>query len=251
MENNDVTIVSAFMANVTAPKYLETNENYKKYTEHFIPLLQANVNKVIFIDITVADKYKSYENHNTRIVPFVKESNYLYDHMHKITDFHLSTNNNEKDTIEFMLTICHKTEWMKQAIQLNYFQTEKFTWIDFGIGHVFKNRCSAEEIVEKINSLQYKHYENVRIGGIWNINYQFTGNIYKNVAWYFAGGVFGGSGEALIRFADLMKEKCIDIITNKNTIMWEVNIWYLIWSENRDLFNIYTCDHDNRIIDNY
>jgi hypothetical protein len=251
MENSNVTIVSAFMANITAPEYLKTNENYKKFTEHFIPLLRANVNKVIFIDTAVIDKYKSYENHNTKIVPFVKESNYLYDHMDKITNFQLNTNNHEKDTIEFMLTICHKPEWMKQAIHLNHFQTTKFIWIDFGIGHVFKNKCSPEEIVEKINSLQHKHYDNIRIGGIWNINYQFNNDIYKNVAWYFAGGVFGGNGTTLIKFADLMKEKCIDIITKKNTIMWEVNIWYLIWCENRDLFDIYTCDHDNRIIDNY
>ena len=107
MENNDVTIVSAFMANITAAKYLETNENNRKYDEHFIPLLRANVNKVIFIDTTVIDKYKSYENHNTKIVPFVKESGYLYGHIDKLTDFYLNTNNPEKDTVEFMFTMCN------------------------------------------------------------------------------------------------------------------------------------------------
>ena len=249
MENNDVTIVSAFMANITAAKYLETNENNRKYDEHFIPLLRANVNKVIFIDTTVIDKYKSYENHNTKIVPFVKESGYLYGHIDKLTDFYLNTNNPEKDTVEFMFTMCNKTEWVREATTLNYFNTNRFMWIDFGIRHIF--RCTDEEFIEKIEGLNSKTHDGVRIGTIWNLNSKYIFDIYRTISWYFAGGVFGGNAATLLKFADLMKEKCIDIVTNKNSIMWEVNIWYLIWCENPELFDIYGCDHDNRIIDNY
>jgi hypothetical protein len=145
MENTDVTIVSAFMANITAAKYLETNENNRKYDEHFIPLLRANVNKVIFIDTTVIDKYKSYENHNTKIVSFVKESGYLYGHIDNLANFCLNTNNPEKDTVEFMFTMCNKTEWVREATTLNYFNTNRFMWVDFGIRHIF--RCNDEEFI--------------------------------------------------------------------------------------------------------
>ena len=48
-----------------------------------------------------------------------------------------------------------------------------------------------------------------------------------------------------------MKTKYIEIITTKNTIMWEVNIWYLIYKENNDLFDLYLSNHDDSIIDNY
>ena len=48
-----------------------------------------------------------------------------------------------------------------------------------------------------------------------------------------------------------MKEKCIKIIKSRNSIMWEVNIWYLIYLENKELFQPYLCDHNNTIIDNY
>ena len=40
-------------------------------------------------------------------------------------------------------------------------------------------------------------------------------------------------------------------MTSKNTIMWEVNIWYLIYKENKELFNSYGCNHDKTLIDNY
>ena len=52
-------------------------------------------------------------------------------------------------------------------------------------------------------------------------------------------------------YADLMKEKCIYIMTTKNTIMWEVNIWYLIYQENPDLFDLYDCEHDRTMIAGY
>lgn len=56
---------------------------------------------------------------------------------------------------------------------------------------------------------------------------------------------------SLEKFASLIKSKCIDIMTSKNTIMWEVNIWYLIYKENKSLFDIYNCNHNSSLIDNY
>lgn len=158
-----------------------------------------------------------------------------------------------KDTIEFMFTMCNKTEWIKKAIEINPFNTQHFIWVDFGIKHIFKN-YSDEEFIKKIDNLKYKLYDNLRIGGIWNINYSYNIDIFKDVAWYFAGGVFGGNSESLLNFSDQMKSYCIFLITTKNTIMWEVNIWYLIYISNINntyLFNIYNCDHNQSLIDNY
>jgi len=76
-------------------------------------------------------------------------------------------------------------------------------------------------------------------------------DIYKNIKWYFAGSVFGGNETTLFDFADKMKEKCIQIINNKQTLMWEINVWYLIYLENREMFNSYICNHDTSIISNY
>ena len=166
-----------------------------------------------------------------------------------LTNFHLHTNTTEKDTIEYMFTMCNKTEWIRQAIGLNYFNTEQFVWVDFGIRHVF--RCDDESYISILESLTNKNYENVRIGNIWNLHQQYLFNIYKDITWYFAGGVFGGNKDKLLIFADLMKEKCLQILSQKKTIMWEVNIWYLIYLENNELFYPYHCDHNDTILKNY
>jgi hypothetical protein len=251
-ETKKTTIVSAFMANITTPQCLETNENNKKYTEYFIPLLQANVDKIIFIDDSVVDKYKMYENKNTRIVPFRKESNYLYEHMNKITNFNLNNNNPDKDTIQYMFTMCHKTEWVKMAIEMYpHMEAEKrqYIWVDFGVKHMCK--CTNEEFTTKIERLGNTDNQKVRIASIWDLNVEKSNNIYKDMSWYFGGSVFGGSKNFLIEFARLMKQICLEIIETRQTIMWEVNIWYLVYKRFRFLFMPYTCDHNASILDNY
>jgi hypothetical protein len=216
-----------------------------------ILFLKAKIPKIIFVDEGMYEKIKTLENEYSKIVLINKTDYELYQYMNHdvLTNFSLNTDNPAKDTIEFMFTMCNKTEWVREATTLNYFNTNRFMWVDFGIRHIFK--CNDEEFIEKIEKLNSKAHDGVRIGTIWNLNSKYIFDIYRTISWYFAGGVFGGNAVNLLKFADLMKEKCIDIITKKNTIMWEVNIWYLIWCENPELFDIYACDHDNRIIDNY
>jgi len=71
------------------------------------------------------------------------------------------------------------------------------------------------------------------------------------VAWFFAGSIVGGNSETLLKFADIMKEFCMNIIKEKNHIMWEVNIWYLIYKEYPEIFDFYPCDHNASILQNY
>ena len=76
----------------------------------------------------------------------------------------------------------------------------------------------------------------MRICSLWNLQVRYVFNIYKDVIWYFAGSIFGGHKDALLVFHKKMEEKCLEIIRTKNTIMWEINIWYLIYKKNKHLF---------------
>jgi len=69
--------------------------------------------------------------------------------------------------------------------------------------------------------------------------------------WLFLGGIFGGSSKKLVEFADLTKRKCIETIKKENTIMWEVNIWYLIYLEHPELFDTYISDHNKTMLIEY
>ena len=239
------TIVSAFISNVNSRK----DRTIEKYIEYGKVLLQTKIQKIIFIDELLFDEIKNYSNELTYLIPIKKESIYLYKYKDLLTNFNLNSTSPEKDSLEYMFTMCSKTEWIKKAIELNYFNTQNFIWLDFGIKHIFN--CDDNEFITKIENINNKIYKKIRIGSIWNPDIQYYGDIYKDIRWYFAGGVFGGDINSLLLFLEKTKEMCIKIIQEKNTIMWEVNIWYLIYKEMPELFDCYNCDHNSSLIDNY
>ena len=238
------TLVSGFLSNSN------TYRNSDKYYELGVKLLKINVPKIIFVDELMYEKIKTCANEYTKIILYDKTRSYLYPYINteSLCNFEVNTDLHSKDTMEYIFVQCNKTEWIKNAIEINYFNTNQFVWIDFGIRHVI---TSDENFNTYVLNLQNKSCVKVRIGSIWNVNNIYNINIYTQIAWYFAGGVFGGDKDALLAFSEKMKTKCIQIITDKQTLMWETNIWYLIFKENPWLFSCYQCDHNDSIIYNY
>jgi hypothetical protein len=230
------TIVSAFISNVNS------NRNIEKYIEYGKKLCSININKVIFIEEHIYNTYFKNQNFPLTIFIFInKENIYLYKYTaDDLINFNmLQTDNPSKDTIEYMYVQCSKTELVRLAIELNIFNTNQFIWVDFGIYHIMNN--DEELFIHLITNLNNKSYENIRIasGTCYNLE-QF----YTKIQWFFLGGIFGGHKDKLLEFADLMKQKCIDIMTNEKTIIWEVNIWFLIFLENQELFDRYIANHN-------
>lgn len=242
------TIVSSFI-NVLHPE--RTDKSVETYFQNGILLLKSNIPKIIFVDDIMYDKIKDYQNHTTKIILVDKKNYYFYSYLNTehLQGFYLNTENPKKDNIEFMMTICLKTEWMREAIDINPFGSDQFIWVDFGIRHVFN--CDDTAFTNTLERLTQKTHDKIRIASIWDLHHKTNKNVYEEILWYFAGGVFGGSKEKILVFADLMKEKCLQIIDEKKTLMWEVNIWYLIYLENKEIFDCYYCDHNNTIITNY
>ena len=110
------TIVSAFVSNV--------NSRYENSINHYFELgkilLLSSVPKIIFVDEPmfdlIGDNYDKTVNH---IVKINKCDSYLYDYASMLTKFNINSTNVSKDTIEFMFTMCNKTEWIKKAIEIN------------------------------------------------------------------------------------------------------------------------------------
>ena len=188
------TIVSAFISNVNS----RIDRDIIKYYEHGKILFKSTTPKIIFIDKNMSSLIKEtdYNKDNTIFIEIKKDNCYLYQYLDLLNNFNLNTDNPNKDTLEFIFTMCNKTEWIKEAIQLNHFKTDNFIWIDFGIKHVLK--CHDDQIINKLNNLSNKVYSKIRIGTIWNLNNTYNIDIYRDISWYFAGGVFGGNSQTLI-----------------------------------------------------
>ena len=99
--------------------------------------------------------------------------------------------------------------------------------------------------------LQKTKFEKVHIAGIWpSHGYSSMTDVRNKPLWYFAGSVFGGPADSLIVFADKLKDKVAEAIRNKY-LTWEINHWYLVFQENAHLFDVYYCDHNRSILENY
>jgi len=241
------TIVSSFISDVNSRE----DRDLFKYFECGKHLIRSKINKIIFLDEKMFElvKKEGYDNNNTVIIITKKTDIYLYNYQNTLINT-VNTDNPNKDTLEYFMTICNKTEWMREAINRNPFNTENFIWVDFGIKHVF-NHSSDEEFMTKLENLQNKSYDKIRIGRIWDLNISYNVNLFKQICWWFAGGVFGGNKNSLLLFSDKMKETCLSIIETHKTLFWEVNIWYIVYINNKDMFSPYICDHNSSLFDNY
>lgn len=251
MEVVRTTIVTAFMTKINNIDF----RSYNTYIDYGNKLLSLGFPVVMFIEQYMYDlHYKDREHFypSCRFVIFERYENYLYEYLPLVTKYEVISNNPSKDTIGYMFVQCYKTEWLRKAIHLNPFQTENFTWIDFGIYHMIQD---DQLLKESVGKLVMKQYPLVRIAScidpLASCKVSETCLIYHQVVWFFAGSIVGGNPESLLKFADRMKEFCIKIMKEKNHIMWEVNIWYLVYREFPEIFDFYLCDHNISIIQNY
>ena len=224
-----------------------TNRSIEKYIEFGKKLCQININKVIFIEEYIFNLYFKDELYPTTTFYITnKENLYLYKYKDELINFDkLYTDNPTKDTREYMYIQCNKTEWIREAIEKNPYNSTQFIWIDFGIYHMIKD---YEVFSTSIIELKNKSYENIRISsGVYNNPI----SIYTHVHWGFLGSIFGGNSVKMLQLADLTKEKCIETIKNQKLIMWEINIWFLVFLEHKELFDRYFCNHNQSILTDY
>ena len=237
------TIVTCFVCNINNRK----DRPIDKYIELGKVLLETKIPKVIFMDEQIYDKFSDYFNEYNFFIKINQKDLYLNNYSDKITCLDINTTFKDKDTLNYFYNMGNKTEFIKRATLLNIFNTPNFIWIDFGIKHMFN--CDNNDFIKIIENLNNKVYDNqLRISSIWNLQQKYVFDIYKDITWYFAGSVFGGSKEKLIEFADKTKDMYLRVIEEKKTLMWEVNIWYLVYIENPDLFTPYYCGHNSSII---
>ena len=142
------TIVSAFVSDINS----RHDRNINNYYLFGKLLLKSTTPKIIFLDEPMLNLIQSndYDKDRTLLIKYNKDDIYLYKYINNLHNFKLNTDNPSKDTLEYMFTMCNKTEWMKKAIENDIFNSDNFIWIDFGIKQVCN--CSEEEFIKKSNN---------------------------------------------------------------------------------------------------
>ena len=227
------TIVTAFMTQINNIDF----RSAEQYMEYGNKILMLPIPKILFLESHIYETYYSNISNTfpmTTFLLFERNENYLFPFLKDWTPSILHTNNPNKDTPEYMMVQCHKTEWIKMAIQKNPYHTTDFTWVDFGIYHMIQNE---ESFKHHLTHLSHKSYPLIRIASCINPNESCSIDLFSRVVWFFCGSIIGGNSEILMKFADIMKEKCLLLLQERKHLTWEVNIWYMLFHEHKDLFD--------------
>lgn len=232
------------------------------------PALEKQLN--VFVDVKTQTVFVQFEGANM----------YFHKYKRRITRFHLNTPNPKKDTLEYMFVQCFKTEWMRMAVQLCETQFAKtwlpsscstnniqYIWNDFGIYHMFeKHHAEDKDALFRESYLQLETrcsrrfvdacssgypFQSVYFAGCWEPQLAIPIDVYTTICWVFAGSVFGGFRDGIIELADKMKRKCIWLMCEKGVLVWEINVWYMLYQDTPRLFEFYRCDHTPAIIHKY
>lgn len=237
------TLVSAFIPRTIA----RSDRGIHDYMDAGKSFLNLPLNKVLFTTPEIIQQYSLESDATTRIVACDRH-NYLYDLLPEITHFNLESPQPEKDTLEFMILMCSKTEFVRRAALRQDFGSQQYCWVDFGLRYIFPTEDAFRNV---FCTKEWRTHASVRMGSIWPPGFVTGRDLYTQICWYFAGGVFGGDARSLVRFANLVRDKCTEVVRTRHTLMWEVNVWYLVYLEHPDLFDCYPCDHNESLVSGY
>ena len=185
----------------------------------------------------------------------IKRDNILF-HIISLSDLNLpnkdimlpANRNLKKDTFYYLSIMCKKTFFIKKAIEMNPFNSTHFSWIDFGILHIIKNDNEMNKFHKSLERISNYKCNKIRIPGCIHPDYiEFLSN---RIIWSFCGGFFCGDKESLLIFCN-ETENIVSLLEKHNFLLWEVNIWLLIYKKNPELFDWYPGDHNSTMLINF
>lgn len=214
-------------------------------------LLQLDLPLVIFCESESNEKIKDLRgNLPLQIIniPF-EEITYYNEYLKSIERLYnryiVRGRNPVKDTILYHLLTYLKLYFMKKAIKKNYFDSEKFIFIDFGISHVAQNLNDIykwiDDIPDKIKLMEINPY------------FPEEGTPYEYFMSYnhhsYAGGLMTGSGDYFIKFSEYFRIFLKEMFEN-NMLILEEDLYALIVNKHPEIFVLYYGDYTG-IISNY
>ena len=224
-----ITFVSAFIdLDETRP----VDKSVDRYFDLFNQLNSLGIRFHLFL----SPNYRGRVNIKNGIIEYVslKELN-----TYKTAPEGLPHRRNElHDTRNFLILMNSKTELVTRAIDSKMHLSSHFSWIDFGICHMFHRLPSAltqicQLVVTKLPTTS------MLVPGCWGK----TTTSFSEVSWRFCGSFFVGDIESIRDFHRLHVKE----YRNLPYLTWEVNLWAHLetvgWNP-----TWYKADHDDSIV---
>lgn len=219
--------------------------------DKFRQIAQSGIQICVYLDSSVSEELQhiTLNYDNVKIMDTVLLQNTRTSLSCENINFKLpSTDNTKKDTVDYMLLINSKIEFLFDAIQINPWNTEYFAWIDFSISHVFKNINECNYNLQQISHIKTTRKLLLIPGCLPALTPHDNNILVTKVYWRFCGGFFWGDKNSILEMYDYQMKYFPVFLNQYNTLVWEVNIW--AWLETNTPWKPlwYKADHNDSII---
>lgn len=245
--NSPYTFITCFF-NLEKHENKERIRKFDFYKEKCQFIMNLDINIVIYIDddnmIEHIKNIRKKYMQKTKIIKISIEELPYYKYYDEIKN-NRELNNyagfcDKKDTPLFTIIMWSKMYFLENTIKNNYFNTNYFMWIDFGVSYVANTENYLNSFIEpseKISILSINIPNGKNINNINNLN-----------RWdcYLGGGVFCGNKENMLNLIKLFNYNLSIFIQNKICPLEDIVISYIAYT-NRDLFEFYYGDYEDII----
>lgn len=229
----DTEIKSEFVTTFVTGFFYVEGYNIKSVDvqfDHFMQLVYTGIPLSVYISSEYEERLKSIAEKHTNVklskVINVKDTwTYSIANIENITMPEVRHPN--KDSFEYFVCINNKIDCVYDTIMQNPFETEYFSWIDFGINHVLHNTTLKDNTLIKIAKTPLME-KRIIIPGCWPGNHH---NYLHGICWKFCGGFFIGHRDNLIEMWNIYRNFLPQFIKKYNLMTWEVNIWMAMIQE--------------------
>lgn len=224
---NTITIVTCYYK----IKSKRTHECYMNYMNNFFNNINANI--VVYTsesDSKLLDKFK-----NDKIKIVIKEFDQieLYKKYFNIMEEQYQMDNQKYTgrTYQCYILWNSKLDFLKETIETNPFNSDKFMWLDIGA-------IRTQDIVDLLKT--FPVYENISknkidIAYLREINNPNQKYFQDEI--HFSGSMFASGIKSILKFHELYYKKFQEYVDNNKFIGCDQQIISSVYLENKDLFN--------------
>jgi len=236
---NNMTIVTGFI-NVNAA----VKKKLYDYVEKSIPTLSVQQYMVIYVSHEIKEHVINIRTQlglmdKTKIIEITLEDLYMYDNINKIEEC-VQKNISPYDNHLYVMSVNSRYNYMKRSIENNYFNTDYFAWIDFGISHIVE--------MNKVTHVAYNIENKIKIA--WIARYRSNENkfVWNHTA--MGGGFFMGHKKAMLEYIKLHDIEFRNMI-NFGHCVNDDRLVYLMFEKYPELFDFYFSSYSHLILKSF
>ena len=260
------TFVTAFIDVYGDAPFDHRNVEWR-YT-HFRTLAESGIPLCVYVDPSGHDRMTTLatEFPNIYVMPprTLQQTWAHYNYTHSQTDPLCLPNDAHpvKDTIDYLLLMNAKIEFVYDAVVLNPWNTDHFAWIDFSLPFLFLDVVACKTHLHRIAHTVYPLYSEPRVYMCGCRGYSdedvvqlVTDPPLDRAHWRFFGGIFVGHRTALIEFHDLCRDQFPRFLKQHRKMVWEINYWAWLESVTPTWWQSsvvrYTAEHNDTILSHF